>query len=69
VNVVQNNLALLIYLMRMVKSLMDNSTLYLDKYVSYLFVQLSEMKVFNVYPEFRVKHENVLYFGSSFNSK
>lgn len=34
VNVVQNNLALLIYLMRMVKALMDNSTLNLEKYVS-----------------------------------
>lgn len=34
VNVVQNNLALLIYLMRMVKALMDNPTLYLEKYVS-----------------------------------
>jgi len=34
VNVTQNNLALLIYLMRMVKSLMDNPTLYLEKYVS-----------------------------------
>ena len=33
VNVVQNNLALLIYLMRMVKSLMDNHTLYLEKYL------------------------------------
>lgn len=33
-NVVQNNLALLIYLMRMVKALMDNPTLYLEKYVS-----------------------------------
>ncbi|XP_064794259.1 LOW QUALITY PROTEIN: transcription initiation factor TFIID subunit 6-like [Oncorhynchus masou masou] len=33
VNVVQNNLALLIYLMRMVKSLMDNPTLYLEKYL------------------------------------
>lgn len=33
VNVVQNNLALLIYLMRMVKSLMDNSNLYLEKYL------------------------------------
>lgn len=32
-NVVQNNLALLIYLMRMVKSLMDNQTLYLEKYL------------------------------------
>lgn len=32
-NVVQNNLALLIYLMRMVKALMDNPTLYLEKYV------------------------------------
>lgn len=34
INVVQNNLALLIYLMRMVKSIMDNQTLYLEKYVS-----------------------------------
>ena len=33
VNVVQNNLALLIYLMRMVKALLDNSALYLEKYV------------------------------------
>ncbi|EHA98977.1 Transcription initiation factor TFIID subunit 6 [Heterocephalus glaber] len=33
VNVAQNNLALLIYLMRMVKALMDNPTLYLEKYV------------------------------------
>jgi len=34
VNVVQNNLALLIYLMRMVKALLDNPALYLEKYVS-----------------------------------
>lgn len=34
VNVVQNNLALLIYLMRMVKALLDNQTLFLEKYVS-----------------------------------
>lgn len=33
VNVVHNNLALLIYLMRMVKSLLDNPTLYLEKYL------------------------------------
>lgn len=33
-NVVQNNLALLIYLMRMVKALLDNQSLYLEKYVS-----------------------------------
>ncbi|GFR62456.1 transcription initiation factor TFIID subunit 6 [Elysia marginata] len=33
INVVQNNLALLIYLMRMVKSLLDNQTVYLDKYL------------------------------------
>jgi len=33
VNVVQNNLALLIYLMRMVKALMDNPTLNLEKYL------------------------------------
>ena len=34
VNVVQNNLAPLIYLMRMVKALLSNQTLYLEKYVS-----------------------------------
>ncbi|XP_043845963.1 transcription initiation factor TFIID subunit 6-like isoform X2 [Dromiciops gliroides] len=33
VNVAQNNLALLIYLMRMLKALLDNPTLYLEKYV------------------------------------
>ncbi|XP_074597618.1 TBP-associated factor 6 [Brevipalpus obovatus] len=33
VNVEQNNLALLIYLMRMVKALLDNQTLYLEKYL------------------------------------
>ena len=31
VNVVQHNLAILIYLMRMVKSLLENQTLYLEK--------------------------------------
>ena len=33
VNVVQNNLALLIYLMRMVKAVLDNNSLYLEKYL------------------------------------
>ena len=33
VNVVQNNLALLIYLMRMVKAILDNTSLYLEKYL------------------------------------
>lgn len=33
INVVQSNLALLIYLMRMVKALIDNPTLYLEKYL------------------------------------
>ncbi|EDO45275.1 predicted protein [Nematostella vectensis] len=33
VNVAQNNLVLLIYLMRMVKALLDNSTLFLEKYL------------------------------------
>jgi len=37
VNVVQNNLAPLIYLMRMVKALLSNQTLYLEKYVSLSF--------------------------------
>lgn len=35
VNVVQNNLALLIYLMRMVKALLDNQSLFLEKYVGF----------------------------------
>jgi transcription initiation factor TFIID subunit 6 len=38
VNVVQHNLALLIYLMRMVKALLDNPSLYLEKYVSYIVI-------------------------------
>lgn len=33
VNVIHSNLALLIYLMRMVKSLLENQTLYLEKYL------------------------------------
>ncbi|XP_074633099.1 transcription initiation factor TFIID subunit 6-like [Acropora palmata] len=33
VNVAQNNLVLLIYLMRLVKSLLDNPTLYLERYL------------------------------------
>lgn len=33
VNVAQNNLVLLIYLMRMVKALLDNPTLYVEKYL------------------------------------
>lgn len=36
VNVVQNNLAILIYLMRMVRALLDNPALYLEKYVRHL---------------------------------
>lgn len=38
VNVVQNHLALLIYLMRMVKALLDNPSLYLEKYVKHLAI-------------------------------
>ncbi|XP_048481833.1 transcription initiation factor TFIID subunit 6 isoform X3 [Plutella xylostella] len=41
VNVVQNNLALLIYLMRMVKALLDNQTLYLEKYLHELIPSVS----------------------------
>ena len=33
INVAQHNLALLIYLLRMIKALMENSTLYLEKYL------------------------------------
>lgn len=43
VNVVQNNLALLIYLMRMVKALLDNQSLFLEKYVG--LVQSSEPSI------------------------
>lgn len=54
VNVVQNNLALLIYLMRMVKALMDNPTLYLEKYVSVkkktaFFLRIPFINVFDLY--------------------
>nr|XP_006825877.1 PREDICTED: transcription initiation factor TFIID subunit 6-like [Saccoglossus kowalevskii] len=41
VNVVQNNLALLIYLMRMVKALMDNTTIFLEKYLHELIPAVS----------------------------
>ncbi|GAB6024217.1 Transcription initiation factor TFIID subunit 6 [Chamberlinius hualienensis] len=41
VNVVQNNLALLIYLMRMVKALLDNPTLYLERYLHELIPSVS----------------------------
>nr|XP_034841104.1 transcription initiation factor TFIID subunit 6 [Maniola hyperantus] len=41
VNVVQNNLALLIYLMRMVKAMLDNQSLYLEKYLHELIPSVS----------------------------
>lgn len=41
VNVVQNNLALLIYLMRMVKAMLDNPALYLEKYLHELVPSVS----------------------------
>lgn len=41
VNVVQNNLALLIYLMRMVKALLDNQSLFLEKYLHELIPAVS----------------------------
>ncbi|XP_015600707.1 transcription initiation factor TFIID subunit 6 isoform X2 [Cephus cinctus] len=41
VNVVQNNLALLIYLMRMVKALLDNPSLYLEKYLHELIPSIA----------------------------
>ena len=41
VNVVQHNLAILIYLMRMVKALLDNQTLYLEKYLHELIPSIS----------------------------
>lgn len=41
VNVVHNNLALLIYLMRMVKALLDNPSLYLEKYLHELIPSVS----------------------------
>lgn len=55
VNVVQNNLALLIYLMRMVKALMDNPTLYLEKYVrgankTCFFLKISFIYTFDFSP-------------------
>lgn len=58
-NVVQNNLALLIYLMRMVKALMDNPTLYLEKYVSGpahlpLIPEFRDLTAINRKPFFRI---------------
>lgn len=44
VNVVQNNLALLIYLMRMVRALLDNPALYLEKYVGFLLLVLTSIR-------------------------
>ncbi|XP_050349736.1 transcription initiation factor TFIID subunit 6 [Nymphalis io] len=41
VNVVQNNLALLIYLMRMVKAILDNQSLYLEKYLHEMIPSVS----------------------------
>ncbi|KAG7207746.1 hypothetical protein KM043_009359 [Ampulex compressa] len=41
VNVVQNHLALLIYLMRMVKALLDNPSLYLEKYLHELIPSIA----------------------------
>jgi len=51
VNVVQNNLALLIYLMRMVKALLDNPALYLEKYVSLMiyYVIYFFITIYNIY--------------------
>lgn len=43
VNVVQNNLALLIYLMRMVKALLDNQSLYLEKYVRFFIIKCEKL--------------------------
>lgn len=51
VNVVQNNLALLIYLMRMVKALLDNQSLYLEKYVS-ISHYLNVLLKINIYKTF-----------------
>ena len=45
VNVVQNNLAPVIYLMRMVKALLSNQTLYLEKYVS-VIINLNDIYLY-----------------------
>lgn len=49
VNVVQNNLALLIYLMRMVKALLDNPALYLEKYVSFMKITKEKARILMIY--------------------
>ena len=49
VNVVQNNLAPLIYLMRMVKALLSNQTLYLEKYVGSNSVSLQLRYIFDYF--------------------
>jgi hypothetical protein len=46
VNVAQHNMALLIYLMRMVKSLLDNTSLFLEKYVSIYYNSIESEFVF-----------------------
>lgn len=48
VNVVQNNLALLIYLMRMVKALLDNPALYLEKYVNFKILIITYNLLFKI---------------------
>ena len=42
-NVGQHNMALLIYLMRMVKALLDNSSLFLEKYVSIIKINIIKL--------------------------
>lgn len=59
VNVVQNHLALLIYLMRMVKALLDNPSLYLEKYVKSVFIFF---KLIDVLFHFEIKYFNFFSF-------
>lgn len=62
VNVVQNHLALLIYLMRMVKALLDNPSLYLEKYVKLVFIFFKLIDKLDELFHFDIKYFNFFSF-------
>ena len=66
INVVQFDLALLIYLMRMVKALLDNPTLYLEKYVSEKKANVEPNE--NEFKVYQAKREYYLWNFSYMNS-
>lgn len=65
VNVVQKNLALLIYLMRMVKAMLDNPSLYLEKYVKHCFIYIYCLKFLAFFFLFNALfHSNVMFLAA-----